>query len=157
MNLPISKDLALLILRLAGIGLAYAHGWAKVVELVSGEGERRIAGIANLGFPMPGFFAWCSALAEFAGGLLVASGLFTRVAASVAAFNMFVAAFLRHKFHLHILVALGLISVPEETVEGWGNPELALIYCLVMVSLILMGGGRFSLDHVMGKRGKARR
>src|SRR3989304_1376910 len=121
MNSPISKDLALLILRLAGIGLAYAHGWAK------------------------------------AGGLVVASGLFTRVAASFAAFTMFVAGFLRHKFHLHILVALGLLSVPEETAEGWGNPELALIYCLVMVSLILMGGGRFSLDHVMGKRGKGRR
>src|SRR3989304_6805295 len=95
MNSPISKDLALLILRLAGIGLAYAHGWAKVVELVSGESERRIAGVAHPGFPMPGFFAWCAALAEFAGGLLVASGLFTRVALPLAALPFAVPGFFR--------------------------------------------------------------
>jgi putative oxidoreductase len=142
-----SKDWALLLLRLAGLGLAFAHGWAKVGQLAFGDPARQIDGIARLGFPMPGFFAWCAALAECAGGLLVALGLFTRVAASLAAFTMFVAAFLRHKFHLHLLVALGLLSVPEATVDSWGNPEKALLYLLVMVALVLAGGGQLSLDH----------
>ena len=152
MNSLLSKDFALLILRLAGLGLAFAHGWGKVDELVWGDPERRIAGIGRMGFPMPGFFAWCSALTEFAGGLLVASGLFTRVAASFAAFNMLVAAFLRHRFHLHLLIALGLLEVPEETVSSWANPERALLFLLIMLALILMGGGRLSLDHVRAKR-----
>ena len=55
-----SKDLGLLILRLAGAGLALAHGWGKVVSLSAGQGERFIAGVAELGFPAPGLFAWNS-------------------------------------------------------------------------------------------------
>jgi uncharacterized membrane protein YphA (DoxX/SURF4 family) len=34
-----TRDLALLILRLAGGGLALAHGWGKVVSLSAGQGE----------------------------------------------------------------------------------------------------------------------
>jgi len=152
MTPSILKDCALLSLRLAGLGLAVAHGWAKVDQLAFGDAARQIEGVARLGFPMPGFFAWCAALAECAGGLLVALGLFTRVAASLAGFTMFVAAFLRHKFHLHLLVALGLLSVPEATVDSWGNPEKALLYLLVMAVLVLAGGGRLSLDHLLRKR-----
>ncbi len=152
MNSFLTKDVALLILRLAGIALAYGHGWGKVEELIFGDPTRRIESIARLGFPMPGFFAWCTALAEFAGGLFVAAGLFTRVAASFAAFNMFVASFMRHKFHLHLLVALGLYDPSEETIDSWRNPESALVFLLIMLTLVLTGPGRVSLDHIIGKR-----
>ena len=152
MNSLLTKDFALLILRLAGLGLAVAHGWGKIDELVWGDPTRRLEGIARLGFPMPGFFAWCLALTEFGGGLLIASGLFTRIAASFAAFAMSAAAFLRHRFHLHLLISLGLLEVPEETFDSWGNPERALLYLGIMLALILMGGGRFSLDHLRAKR-----
>src|SRR5262245_59423399 len=103
-----TRDLGLLILRLAGGGLALAHGWGKVVALAAGQGERLVAGVAELGFPAPGLFAWAAGLAEFAGGLLVVIGLATRVSAVFAAFTMFVAAFGRHKAHLHLLGLLGV-------------------------------------------------
>lgn len=137
------KDTALLLLRLAGLGLAFGHGWGKVASLATGGGDRLIANVGTLGFPLPGFFAWAAAMAEFAGGLCVALGLGTRIAASLAASTMFVAAFLRHKFHLHLLVWLGLYSPPEDVIKSWRNPELAMIYLFCFLALVLLGGGRF--------------
>ena len=157
MNSLWSKDVALLILRFAGLALAFAHGWGKVDELVWGDPTGRIAGIARLGFPMPGFFAWCLALTEFAGGLMVATGLFTRVVAAFGAFAMFVAAFLRHRFHMHVLSAIGLVDVPAATIDSWGDPERALLFLFILTALVLMGGGAISLDHVLAKRRGSRR
>lgn len=152
MNSLLTKDFALLILRLAGLALAFGHGWSKVDQLVWGDPTRRIEGISELGFPMPGFFAWCLALTEFGGGLLITAGLFTRIAASFAAFGMFVATFLRHHLHMHVMIAFGLLSVPEDTVDSWGNPEGAFLFLVIMLALVLMGSGRLSLDHIIGKR-----
>ena len=147
-----TKDVALLALRLAGVGLALAHGFGKIAALVSGEAAGFIEFVARLGFPLPGVFAWAAAIAQFAGGLLVAVGLFTRWAASFAAFTMLIALTLHHKFQLHVLVWLGLYQASEETIEGWGNPEMALLYFLIFVALVLMGAGRFSLDRIVRKK-----
>jgi putative oxidoreductase len=146
------EDVALLLLRLCGLGLALAHGWGKVVRLGSGQGEGFIQGIGAMGFPLPGLFAWAAALAEFAGGICIALGLATRVAAGFAAVTMFVAAFLRHHAHAHWLAALGLWDVPAETLRSWGNPELALVYLAICVALVLTGGGRFALDRLIRRR-----
>lgn len=145
-----SKDFALLVLRLAGAGLAYAHGWGKVVSLSLGQGDRFIAGVAELGFPAPGLFAWAAALAEFLGGLCVALGLGSRIAAGFAAFNMAVAAFGRHKAHVQLFVTLGLVEMPADTLKGWGNPELALLYLAVFATVLVVGPGRIALDSLIG-------
>jgi putative oxidoreductase len=146
------KDIALLWLRLAGFGLAIAHGWAKISMLSSGNGGGFLAGVEALGFPMPLAFAWAAALTEFVGGLCVALGLGTRIAASFAAFTMFVAAFFRHHLFGHILVWIGISSPPADVVESWGNPERAATYMLIFGALVLMGGGKFSLAR-LAKRG----
>jgi putative oxidoreductase len=146
-----TRDLGLLILRLAGGGLALAHGWGKVISLSAGQGERLIAGVAELGFPAPGLFAWAAALAEFVGGLLVVIGLGTRVAAAFAAFTMIVAAFGRHKAHLHLLGLLGLQQNTPEMLRAWGNPELALVYLCAFLAIALIGPGRFALDAMIGR------
>ena len=83
---------------------------------------------------------------------LVALGLGGRIAASFAAFTMFVAAFFRHRFHLHLLVAMGLTDASPDEVKSWGNPEMALIYLLCFVVIVLMGGGRFSVDHLFRRK-----
>jgi uncharacterized membrane protein YphA (DoxX/SURF4 family) len=62
---------------------------------------------------------------------------------------MFVAAFVRHKAHLHLLVAVGAMRASEETLRSWGQPELALLYLLVFGTLAITGGGRFSLERVL--------
>ena len=82
------KDVAVLLLRLAGLGLAIGHGWGKIAGLATGESDGLIAGIGSLGFPMPGLFAWAAALAEFGGALCVAFGLGTRFAAAVGGFTL---------------------------------------------------------------------
>lgn len=146
------KDIALLLLRLTGVYLALGHGWGKISSLATEGGDRLIAGVGSLGFPLPAVFAWAAGLSEFAGGLLIAVGLASRIAASFAAFTMFVAAFARHRFHQHILVGVGLAQVPPETVKSWGNPELAVSYLLCFLAVAVMGGGRFSLDYLLRRK-----
>ena len=145
------RDVALLILRLAGLYLALSHGLGKVVGLAGGE-SRFPETVAKLGFPAPLFFAWAAALAEFVGGLAVTLGLFARWAAAFAAFNMFVAAFMRHRAISQFLAWLGIAPVSEDVLEAWRDPELAIVYMLVFVALAFSGPGRFSID---AKRGSA--
>ena len=145
-----SKDLALLLLRFSGVALAMNHGWSKIQFMLAGEGAFFIDAVAGFGFPFPAAFAWAAALAEFAGGILIALGLGTRPVALFGAFTMFVAAFFRHRFHEHVLLALGITNVPEDVAAAWGNPESALNYMFIFLALVLMGGGRLSLDHLFG-------
>jgi putative oxidoreductase len=147
------EDAGLFLLRLTGFGLALVHGLPKVTGLATGASPMA-EGVARLGFPMPTAFAWAAALAEFLGGLLVAVGLFTRVGAALAAVTMFVAAFLRHHAFGQLLVSLKLRYVTEDTLKGWGNPELALLYLAVLLAVLIMGPGRIAFDSVVGKRGR---
>lgn len=117
-------DAGLTLLRVvAGLSLALAHGLGKTPP-----SEKFVAGVAELGFPAPDLFAWSAALAELAGGALVAVGLATRPAAAMAAFTMLVAAFGRH------------------AADPFAKKELALLYLGIMLAFVLVGGGRFSLD-----------
>jgi len=146
-----ARDLGLLILRLAGLYLALAHGWSKVVGLASGQ-TGFVEGVASMGFPVALAFAWAAALAEFVGGLGVAFGLFTRWAAAFAAVNMFVAAFVRHHALSQLLSWLGIVSVSDEALKSWGRPELALTYLIIMAGVALLGPGRFSIDARQGRK-----
>ena len=146
-----TRDIGLLILRLAGLYLAVGHGWGKVVGLASGQ-SRFVEGVANMGFPMPVLFAWAAGLAELAGGLAMALGLFTRWAALFAGCSMFVAAFVRHRALSQLLSWLGVAPATEDALRGWGNPELATIFLIVCVAVALLGPGRFSIDAKLGRK-----
>jgi putative oxidoreductase len=90
----------------------------------------KLAGrLTNMGFVAPTFFAWCAALAEFAGGLCFALGLGTRYAAAAVAFTMFVA------IYSHLMNG-----------DPLGRIELPLTYLAVAVAGVLIGGGALSLD-----------
>jgi putative oxidoreductase len=150
------RDLGLLILRLSGLGLAFAHGLGKLTALAGGE-QRFVEGVARLGFPAPVAFAWAAALTEVVGGLLIAVGLATRVTAVLAAVVMAVAGFLRHHALEQIVAGVGLTSIAPEVLERWGKPELALVYLLCFLAIALLGPGRLSLDHALrARRGRRR-
>ena len=82
----------------------------------------------------------------FIGFLKVVLPIGVLAGASFAAFTMFVATMFRHHLPQHILIWLGVMSAPEEVIDSWGNPERAASYMLIFVALVLLGGGRFSLD-----------
>ena len=123
-------DAGLLALRLfAGLSMAFAHGLGK---LPISEGFA--GGVAEMGFPAPGLFAWAAALAEFAGGLLLAFGLVTRPAGLSLLITMAVAAFVRHGG------------------DPFAKRELALLYGAVALLFMLVGAGRFSVDAWLRRR-----
>ena len=147
----LAADFALLLLRLAGLGLAIFHGWGKLTRLVGGD-ARFADGLAQMGFPAPLVFAWAAALAETLGGTLVAVGLFTRVAAAFCTVTMLVAAFVRHHALDQLFIRMGLLEVPPERLAVWGNPELALMYLVVFLAVALAGPGSLSIDGMRGGR-----
>lgn len=111
-----------------GIALAFSHGIGKVPP-----GEKLIEGTANLGFPMPVFFAWSAGLAEFLGGIFLALGLFTRVSSFFIAFTMLVA----------------LVGV--HGADPFNKQELAFLYFFIALAYLLMGSGDWSLDSFLRK------
>lgn len=126
----LTVDAGLLALRvLAGVALALAHGIGKLPP-----SARFVGGVAEMGFPVPGLFAWAAGLSEFAGGLLLALGLLTRPAAFVILVTMAVAAFIR------------------QAGDPFGDRELALLYGSVALLYLLAGPGRLSLDAALVRR-----
>lgn len=127
------SHLGLLWLRvLMGAGIA-SHGYGKVL---GGGVSGMVDGVAKMGFPMPEVFAWAAALAEFAGGICIVLGLFTRVSALFVFVTMTVAAFVAH------------------AADPFKVKELALAYWTMAGTLICTGGGGLSLDRMFcGKKG----
>lgn len=127
-SLPTS--IGLLILRVAtGAMLASLHGWSKL----SGFGALRESFPDPIGLG-PTLSLSLATGAEFFCSILIVLGLFTRLAAIALVINMAVAAF----------IALG--GAP------WAKKELALLYLVPFVTLLLTGGGRLSLDALIFKR-----
>lgn len=116
---------------LVGIGSA-THGFGKVF---GGGMEGFTQGVAQLGFPMPTVFAWAAALSELVGGTCVAAGLATRVAAFFIFCTMSVALFLHHR------------------ADPFHTKELAYLYWTASGSLMLLGGGRYTLQRLLAKKG----
>lgn len=123
-----AANFGLLILRVgAGLMLSLMHGFGKFPP-----SEKFIAGVADIGFPNALIFAWAAVLSEFLFSLLAAAGLMTRIAAFFVSFTMATAAY-------------------KHLSTGNGDPEKALIYLTVYLSIMLIGGGKFALDRRFSK------
>lgn len=130
-----ARSLGLLILRLfLGLGLA-AHGYQKFFLF----GISGFAGfLGQLGAPAPHLAAVLSASTELGGGLLIAAGLFTRLASVPLAVNMAVAALLAHSGYF-------ITNSPP-------GREYPLNLAAAFVSLALTGAGQYSLDRCLAGR-----
>ena len=75
---------------------------------------------------------------ELGGGLLIALGLFTRLAAFLASGQMAVAYFMAH--------------LPQGPIPVLNKGELALVYCFLFLYIMAQGPGIWSLDATRQKQ-----
>lgn len=128
-------DLSLLLARLfTGYLMLSLHGWGKITAGTDrwrglGSGLSDLIGLDFLSVPL-GFMA---SFAESIGAMLIIIGLFTRPAAFLLAFTMFVA-------------------VCKKLPGGIKGAELpALFLCLSLV-IMLSGAGKYSLDYLLKRK-----
>jgi putative oxidoreductase len=99
--------------------------------------ERGAASIAAQGLPMPMLLAWLTVFAESFVAVCLALGLFTRLAALI------------------IWIEMAVIITQFQWKYGyfWTNRgiEYALLWLLLCTAIFFRGGGKYSLDHLLGK------
>lgn len=139
-----ARDAAALLLRLAAGLIFLPHGWSKVM----GEGGAAAfaAGMAA-DYGIPALFGHIAAWAELGGSILLIAGLLTRVDAFLLAATMFVAAFV-------VQLPDALFEVPANAIRPFvaiRGIETPLAMFAICVSLMLTGGGRVSLDHLIAR------
>ncbi len=141
----IVPGLAGLYRQLAPLGYAFARVVYGLLLLPSGfdkvfqGGVHRIAAgnILKIGFEPPLVWAWAVGSLEFFGAILLVLGLFTRPVAFALAIQMAVITF--------------MIQLPNGYFWTSRGCEFALLLTLVCVAFIAGGGGRYSLDRIIGR------
>jgi putative oxidoreductase len=122
------REIGWLVLR-AGLGtMMIWHGWPKLID--GPERWSRLGGaMRHFGIDFaPEMWGLAAALAECAGGALVAAGLFTRPAAAALVFTLFVAATKHYRE------------------DGFGEATHAIETGLGFLAILIGGSGRLSLD-----------
>jgi putative oxidoreductase len=111
----------------------FPHGWDKVFH---GDMAKQAAGIAAHGVPVPMLLAYAVTATEFFSAGFLAIGLFTRLAA------------------VTIWIEMAVISTVWLSANGyfWTNRgyEYALLWLLLCTAIFFRGGGRYSVDRLIG-------
>ena len=114
----------------AGLMIFYIHGWHKlegwIAYLENGTPWKLAEEVAGMHFPAPLASAVAATLVQFICSLFIMFGLFTR---------------------LNAILLFGALSgaILQNLLAG-RDPQLAILYTLVVLTLAFMGGGRISLD-----------
>ncbi|HEY6977511.1 MAG TPA: DoxX family protein [Chitinophagaceae bacterium] len=133
-NKPGIWNALLLIIRIwLGFRLITA-GYSSIIDIIF-HPEQRAFFIKWFGdelhFPLPLLMAFLAKGAELSGGTFLLAGLFTRIAASVVAFTMFIAT---------VTANLG----ENFTIDG----GFTISYFLFALILLFWGAGKYSFDHL---------
>jgi len=99
--------------------------------------QRYVDTIGSHGLPMPYFLALCTLFAESVGAACLAFGLFTRLAAAMIWIEMTVIIIVFQWKFGYFWTARGI--------------EYALLWWLLCIAIFFRGGGRYSLDYLIGK------
>ncbi|WP_346862430.1 DoxX family protein [uncultured Draconibacterium sp.] len=123
-----NASIGLLLLRVSAGGFMLTHGYPKLQRLLAGEFQ--------FGDPLglgPEVSLVLAVFAEVVCSILLVLGLGTRLATIPLIVTMAVAAFIAHG------------------ADPFGRKELALMYLVSYVVLLLNGAGKFSMDKIIGK------
>ena len=114
----------------------YIHGWHKLeggfAYLQHGTPWKLAQEVAEMHFPAPLVSAFAATIVQFVCSPFVAIGCFTRLNAA-------------------LLTATLSVAILQNLLAG-RDPQLAILYVLVLLSLVFLGGGRFSLDALVSRR-----
>jgi putative oxidoreductase len=131
-NILLNPNLGLLIMRLMIGVVGIFHGAGKLFNIFDGPGLKAFAdALKGMNVPVPMVSAILAGSAECFGGLLIAVGLFTRLATLPFAFNMLVAFFIAHK---------GVFSGAKQ------GGEYALTLAVFAIGLFFTGPGRYAIS-----------
>src|ERR1700690_2023983 len=153
MNPPTDGPNSTLLLRLMAGGVFLWEGILKFVYANQGIGR-----FTKLGLPIPAFTADFVACLEIVGGLLLLSGLLTRLIAVPFIFEMIVA-ILSTKISLYLGTSpLPLPAAPPKVGMWAVLHEVRSEYAQLLTVLFLMinGPGRWSLDALLSRRQESR-
>jgi len=93
---------------------------------------------ATTGMPAAFSLIWYAAVLEFAGGLLLLAGLFTRPVAFLLSGEMAFAYWMAH--------------APRAAFPALNGGDAAILYCFVFLYFTAAGGGAWSLDRTIQRR-----
>ena len=126
-----------------------AHG---IVKLSRGPaGFEKL--LAQTGVPLPHLTSWVVPFVELFGGLAIIAGAFTFLAAIPLICTMLVAMLtIQLKFGFSSVNTIGL--TPTGPKFGPPGYEINLLYIAGLVSLMLSGAGKFSVDNWLANRKK---
>ncbi len=122
-------DLWLLISRVALAAFMLTHGYPKFLRLLEG-GPYSFSDPFGIGAAASLVLA---VLAEFIAPLFILFGLFSRLASVPVIFTMFTAAFIFH------------------AADPFARRELALLYLVGFLAILILGPGKYSVDRMMKK------
>jgi putative oxidoreductase len=109
------------------VGLLFAmHGSQKLLGFPGDKPPVEIASLMGL-----------AGIIELVGGLLIAFGFLTRIAAFIASGTMAVAYFMAH--------------APQGAIPLLNQGELAVVYCFVFLYIAAQGSGLWSVDNLIRK------
>jgi putative oxidoreductase len=133
----IHMELGLFLLHVVPGALLMGHGAQKLFGAFGGHGPEGTGQfMETLGMRPGRHMALAAGFNELGGGLLLALGLLTPLAALLIGSTMVVAALTAHRG-----------KGPWNTNGGW---ELPLLFGLIPVALTFHGAGQWSLDHALG-------
>ncbi|WP_369251984.1 DoxX family protein [Streptomyces sp. R41] len=128
-----AADCGLLLIRLTFGLLMAAHGAQKLFGIFGGDGLTATAkGFADLGYRPGKLFAVIGSLSEFLGGLGLALGLFTPLAAAAL---------------IGVMVnAMATVTGAHGLWEADGGVEYSVCICVVALAVAAIGPGRLAVD-----------
>jgi putative oxidoreductase len=143
-----TASLGILALRvLTGLMMLIGHGIPKIRGYAAHKDFFYVPDFFPLKYLLPQMSLIATITAEAGAAALIILGLATRPAAFVLGFAMVVAAFGFHG-------GSAWFAAPPKVFDA---KELALLYLIPMIAVILTGGGAFSLDAAIYKEGRRRR